>query len=79
MLDKCGEGTRYIYTGNSLESALLPNAVSVGARCDERESRLAGETMVKKPFTNHGHHSENTNMFFTKKCLVRSFKIYSQR
>ena len=42
-----GQGTRYIYTGNSLESALLPNAVSVGARCDERESRLAGETMVK--------------------------------
>ena len=52
MLDKFGEGTRYIYTGNSLEQfALLPNAVSVGyARCDERderESRLAGETMVK--------------------------------
>ena len=37
MLDKCGEGTRYIYR-KQFESALIPNAVSVAnARRDERE------------------------------------------
>ena len=38
MLDKCGEGTRYIYW-KQFESALVPNAFSVAyARRDESES-----------------------------------------
>ena len=38
MLDKCGEGTRYIYR-KQFESALVPNAFSVAsARRDERKS-----------------------------------------
>ena len=49
MLDKCGEGTRYICL-KQFESALVPNAFSVAyARRDEREresreSRPGGET-----------------------------------
>ena len=38
MLDKCGEGTRYIYR-KQFESALAPSAFSVAyARRDESES-----------------------------------------
>ena len=41
------KGTRYIYTGNSLESVLVPKAVSVGyARRDKRESRPGAETSL---------------------------------
>ena len=44
MLDKCGEGTRYIHR-KQFESALVPNAFSVAStRRDERESRPGGET-----------------------------------
>ena len=45
MLDKCGEGTRYIYR-KQLKCALVPNnAFSVAsAKRDERESRPGGET-----------------------------------
>ena len=39
MLDKCEEGTRYIYR-KQFESAIVPTAFSVAsARRDERESR----------------------------------------
>ena len=39
MLDKFGEGTRYIYQ-TQFESALIPNAVSVAnARRDEHEKQ----------------------------------------
>ena len=42
MLDKCGEGTRYIYR-KQFESALVPNAFSVAyATRDECESRPGG-------------------------------------
>ena len=47
MLDKCGEGTKYIYW-KEFESELLHNSFSVAyARGDERkslESRPGGET-----------------------------------
>ena len=45
MLDKCGEGTRYIYQ-KEFESTQVPNAFSVAyARCDdERESCPGDET-----------------------------------
>ena len=42
MLDKCGEGTRYIYR-KQFEIALVSNAFSVAyARRDERESCESG-------------------------------------
>ena len=48
MLDKCGEGTRYIYR-KQFEGAFVPNGFSVAnARRDERdecESRPGGETI----------------------------------
>ena len=44
MLDKCGEGTRYIHR-KEFESTQVPNAFSVAyARCDECESRPGDET-----------------------------------
>ena len=48
MLDKCGEGIRYIYR-KQFKSGLVPTLFSVAsARRDERESRESrpgGETM----------------------------------
>ena len=53
MLNKCGEGTRYIHR-KQFKSALVPNTFSVAyARRDEpddRESRPGGETILRFGF-----------------------------
>ena len=52
MLDKCGEGTSYIYR-KQLESAIAPNAFSVAyTRPDERDERESrpGDYFISRPF-----------------------------
>ena len=67
MLDKCGEGTRYIYR-KQFKIALLPNGFSVAyARLDERderESRPGGET--------------RSNVFKATRCFLPNFNIIKQ-